>query len=74
MLTLLQTLREEFDAKLKTVKDMIPRNIPFVSIENKISVFIGMRRSGKTTFICQQILDLLEHGVGSAWHNIPGKV
>lgn len=60
---LLETLREEFELKLKTIQDTIARDIVFTPVLNKISVFIGMRRTGKTVFMCQQILQLLNSGV-----------
>ena len=55
MLKLLTTLREEFSDKLKMLSEMapIPREIQFEEIYNKISVFIGIRRSGKTIFLFQ---------------------
>lgn len=63
MPSLLETLREEFEEKLKTLVNSIPRVIPFKPVENKISVFIGMRRAGKTVFLYQQIQQLLNEGV-----------
>lgn len=61
---LLATLREEFEDKLKNLDNsIIPRDTPFEPIANKISVFIGMRRSGKTTFLFQQIQKLLAEGI-----------
>jgi predicted AAA+ superfamily ATPase len=59
----LHTLREEFEDKLKILKETIPREVSFKPIKDKISVFIGMRRTGKTTFVLQQIIDLLEDGI-----------
>lgn len=63
MLNQLHTLREEFDDKLQTLKEAIPREVSFKPIKDKISVFIGMRRTGKTTFLLQQILNLLEDNI-----------
>ncbi len=60
MQNLLATLREEFEDKLKNLEPtIIPRETSFEAIPNKISVFIGMRRAGKTTFVFQQIQKLL---------------
>lgn len=63
MMNQLQTLREEFNDKLELLKETIPREVSFKPIKDKISVFIGMRRTGKTTFLLQQIFNLLKEGI-----------
>lgn len=63
MQVLLATLREEFEDKLKDIQNLIPREIAFETVLNKILVFIGMRRTGKTTFLFQQILSLINEGI-----------
>jgi predicted AAA+ superfamily ATPase len=57
---LLQTLLEEFEQKIAGLKDIIPRKIQLPKIKNKIHVAVGMRRSGKTYFLLQQIKKLLK--------------
>lgn len=59
----LQVLLGEFYAKLNALKDLVSREASFPVAPTKIKVAIGMRRSGKTTFLYQQILKLLEGGV-----------
>lgn len=60
---LLNILREEFVEKLGAIATIIHREIVYQTLSNKISVIIGMRRSGKTTFVYEQIIKLLKSGV-----------
>lgn len=61
---LLASLRDEFEDKLKTLKEnTVPREVLFEALPNKISVFIGMRRTGKTVFMFQKILALIQQGI-----------
>jgi len=66
MTLLFNTLREEFDAKLKNGPVFLRRHIHFEPLPNKISVFIGMRRTGKTTYVFQCIQSLLAQQVLSS--------
>lgn len=59
----LPLLLQEFHDKLKSLHDFVPRNAKFTNVENKINVVIGMRRTGKTYFVFEKILQLLEAGV-----------
>lgn len=59
---LLLTLRDEFSNKLNNLK-IIDRRINLKPLPNKVSVFIGMRRTGKTTFVFEQIKHLLKKGI-----------
>ncbi len=61
--TVLQVLLEEFHDKLQSLHDLIPRETPFPAIDNKIKVAIGMRRTGKTVFLFQEIKRLIQTGV-----------
>ncbi len=60
---ILPILLGEFYAKLERLKDLIPREARFPDAPSKIKVAIGMRRSGKTCFLYQQIHKLLNEGV-----------
>lgn len=59
----LQILLGEFRDKLNLLKDIVVRDAQFPDAPNKIKVAIGMRRAGKTYFIYQQILRMLDEGV-----------
>jgi len=61
--SLLPILLGEFHNKLTLLKDLVIREIAFPNAPNKIKVAIGMRRTGKTYFLYQQILRLLDEGV-----------
>ncbi len=64
MKTLLATLLEEFREKLEIIKASgIPRKASFPEAKNLIKVAIGMRRTGKTFFVLQQMLKLLKKGI-----------
>lgn len=58
---ILQIILGEFHDKLKLVKNMLPRAASFAKADNKIKVAIGMRRAGKTYFIYQKILNILNN-------------
>lgn len=60
---LLQILLGEFRAKLNLLKDIVVRDAQFPEAPNKIKVAIGMRRAGKTYFLYQQIIKMIEEGV-----------
>ena len=57
---LLPTLLEEFYAKIKEFTSGIVRETKFPNLPDKIMVAIGMRRTGKTYFLFQTILNLLK--------------
>lgn len=57
---LLSTLIEEFQEKMATFKMGIAREVHFPEIPDKIMVAVGMRRTGKTYFLFQQIHELLK--------------
>lgn len=59
---ILQILLGEFYDKLHLLKDMVIRNAKFPLAPNKIKVAIGMRRAGKTFFVYQHILKLINDG------------
>lgn len=61
MKTLIETLLREFRDKLPL--SLVRRNLTFHNIPNKIHVAMGMRRTGKTFFLYQTILDLLQQGI-----------
>lgn len=61
--TILKILLGEFYDKLNRLKGIVHRNAQFPNSPEKIKVAIGMRRVGKTYFLYQHILKLLEEGV-----------
>lgn len=61
--TVLTLLLQEFHDKLKSLHNLVPRIATFPNIENKINVAIGMRRTGKTYFVFEKIIQLLDAGV-----------
>lgn len=61
MTSLLQTLLDEFREKLKDCAKGVPREVKFPDIPSKIMVAVGMRRTGKTYFLFQNIHALLAH-------------
>src|SRR3990167_4895101 len=64
MLTqLMKSLLEEFHDKLASFQDDVTREAAFPNVSNKILVAIGMRRTGKTSFLFQNIKSLLEKKV-----------
>lgn len=60
---ILQLLLGEFNRKLIRLKDLVEREISFPNAPGKIKVAIGMRRSGKTYFLYQHILKLMQANV-----------
>lgn len=60
---MLDILLGEFYDKLNRVKSSILRVSQFPVAPDKIKVAIGMRRAGKTYFIYQHILKLLQEGI-----------
>lgn len=63
---LLETLISEFQSKINRLSDMIDRNISFPRVAHKIKVSVGMRRTGKTYSIYQEVKNLLAAGVASS--------
>ncbi len=63
MRDLLETLLEEAFSVVEKAKSSTNRQFKFPEAENMIKVAIGMRRSGKTYFLYQQINELLNQGV-----------
>lgn len=60
---ILQVLLGELYDKLANLKNLVVRDATLPEADNKIKVIIGMRRAGKTYFLYQHILKLLEAGV-----------
>lgn len=63
MLSILQTLQEEFRTALTLTEKSTHRDYQFPEAKNIIKVAIGMRRSGKTFFLFQTIRQLLSQGL-----------
>jgi predicted AAA+ superfamily ATPase len=61
--SILQILLGEFRDKLAQLQGLVERDARFPEAPNKINVAIGMRRAGKTYFLYQKILKLIEEGV-----------
>jgi len=59
----LQILLGEFHDKLNFLKDIVKRKVEFPEAPKKIKVAIGMRRAGKTYFVYQQILKMINEGI-----------
>lgn len=57
---LLRTLLQEFQDKMQSFTGGIPRTVVLTNISDKITVVIGMRRTGKTYLLLQTIHTLLE--------------
>lgn len=62
----LSLLLGEFYAKLEGLKGLVVREAKFPYAPGKIKVAIGMRRSGKTYFLYQEILKMMEEGIPRA--------
>lgn len=62
-LQIIQILLGEFHDKLARIADLVVRDAEFPDAPNKIKVAIGIRRSGKTYFLYQYILNLLKQGL-----------
>jgi uncharacterized protein len=58
-----QVLLGEFYDKLGRLGEIVSRDAQLPNAPNKIKVVIGMRRAGKTYFLYQHILKLLDEGV-----------
>ncbi len=63
VLELIKTVHQELKDKLSALEGTIKRDIQFIEIKNKISVAIGMRRTGKTHLMLHKIEELLSQGV-----------
>lgn len=61
--SMLPVLLGEFRDKLGLLKDILVRDAQFPLAPNKIKVAIGMRRTGKTYFLYQQILNMIRDGI-----------
>ncbi len=61
--TVMQVLVGEFHDKLAMLDGVVRREASFHDASNKIKVAMGMRRSGKTYFLFQQMRTLLASGV-----------
>ena len=62
-LLIIQVLLGEFYEKLNSLKGIVIRDAKFPKADDKIKVAMGMRRSGKTYFLYQQILKMINDGV-----------
>lgn len=60
---IVKILLGEFHDKLRHLTGLIPREAEFAKAGNKIKVAIGMRRAGKTYFVYEHILHLLQGGI-----------
>lgn len=61
---ILPILLAEFHDKMKSVMNhLVTRDVQFSESPNKIKVAIGMRRTGKTYFLYQEILKKLNEGI-----------
>lgn len=60
---ILPILLGEFRGKLNNLKGFILREAKLPVASNKIKVAIGVRRSGKTYFLYQKILELIDQGI-----------
>lgn len=63
MLEIIETLNDELRDSLEELDDALPRETTFLEIKNKISVAIGMRRTGKTNLMLTTIKTLLRQGI-----------
>ncbi len=60
---IIQIILGEFYDRLNRLKGMVERTSKFPDAPNKIKIAIGMRRTGKTYFLYQTVLKLLNEGV-----------
>ena len=60
---LLQILRGEFFEKITDLTGLVKRDAKFPDTPSLIKVAIGMRRTEKTTFLFQKVLELVKNGV-----------
>ncbi len=66
MKELIQTLQSEIEDRLLELDGCIQREISFNEVEKKISVAIGMRRTGKTHLMLMKIKKYLSQGVAKS--------
>lgn len=62
MLELIKTLHDELIDRLNGLEGAIQRDNDFIEVKDKISVAIGMRRTGKTNLMLQKIQKLISQG------------
>lgn len=60
---LIHTLHDELEDKIAEIDGTVERDTGFTEIEGKISVAIGMRRTGKTFLMLHKIKSLLKAGI-----------
>ena len=63
MLDLIKTLHQELIDRLALQGNIIKRDLDFIEIKDKISVAIGIRRTGKTCLMFHKINVLLSQGI-----------
>src|ERR1700678_268760 len=63
MLDLIKTVHDELPDRLMELEGSIRRDIDFIEIKDKISVAIGIRRSGKTNLMLRKIQTLMSQGI-----------
>ena len=61
--------REQIDARVADFQDrdlpeLTPRRLTLPGLRGKVDAIVGMRRSGKTYFLYQQIRERIESGIG----------
>lgn len=59
MVTLLRDILQEFYEKMKQRNQLIQRDMVLPSVHHKIKTVIGMRRTGKTSFLLQTVQEML---------------
>ena len=63
---IIRTLIGEFQDKLARLGSLVEREAKFPDAPGKIKIAMGMRRAGKTFFIYQHILKIIEQGLPSS--------
>lgn len=66
MIELIETLQSELEDRLSELDGSMQREVKLVEIDKKISVAIGMRRTGKTYLLLMRIKELLAEGIHSS--------
>jgi predicted AAA+ superfamily ATPase len=61
--SILKVILGEFYAKLTLLENLVARDASFPNASSKIKVAIGMRRAGKTYFLYQKILTLIDNNI-----------